>query len=62
MAISAISSYYSIIVFKRSEIKMKSKDIPFQIIDWTLIPKTEHKGKKGHRLFHRIDDLEGINK
>ena len=41
---------------------MKSKDIPFQIIDWTLIPKTEHKGKKGHWLFHRIDDFEGINK
>jgi len=32
---------------KRGEIKMNTKDIPFQIIDWTLIPKTEHKGEKG---------------
>jgi hypothetical protein len=41
---------------------MKSKDIPFQAIDWTLIPKTEHNGEIGHQLFHRIDDLEGINR
>lgn len=26
---------------------MKNKNIPFQTIDWTLIPKTEHKGETG---------------
>lgn len=26
---------------------MKSKNIPFQAIDWSKIPKTEHKGETG---------------
>ncbi|MBN1271339.1 MAG: DHCW motif cupin fold protein [Candidatus Aminicenantes bacterium] len=26
---------------------MNDKDIPFQSIDWTLIPKTEHNGARG---------------
>ncbi|PKP40629.1 MAG: hypothetical protein CVT95_13370 [Bacteroidetes bacterium HGW-Bacteroidetes-12] len=26
---------------------MNSKNIPFQTIDWTSIPKTEHKGENG---------------
>jgi hypothetical protein len=30
---------------KRS--KMNNKNIPFQTIDWTQIPKTEHKGETG---------------
>lgn len=26
---------------------MKDQNIPFQTIDWTKIPKTEHKGERG---------------
>jgi hypothetical protein len=26
---------------------MNNKNIPFQAIDWTQIPRTEHKGEKG---------------
>ncbi|MBN1396685.1 MAG: DHCW motif cupin fold protein, partial [Bacteroidetes bacterium] len=26
---------------------MNNRNIPFQIIDWTIIPKTEHKGETG---------------
>src|SRR4030042_108541 len=26
---------------------MSNKNIPYQIIDWSLIPKTEHKGEEG---------------
>ncbi len=26
---------------------MNDKNIPFQIIDWSIIPKTEHKGETG---------------
>jgi len=28
-------------------LKMNNKNIPFQTIDWTQIPKTEHKGETG---------------
>jgi hypothetical protein len=29
-------------------------DIPFQTIDWSLIPKTEHKGKSGIAFWRTI--------
>lgn len=29
------------------KIKMNDKNIPFQTIDWSKIPKTEHKGENG---------------
>jgi len=30
------------------------KNIPFQIIDWTLIPKTEYKGERGTAFWQTI--------
>jgi hypothetical protein len=32
----------------------KMNDIPFQTIDWSLIPKTEHKGKSGIAFWQTI--------
>jgi len=45
--------------FKRGEIKMNTKDIPFQLIDWTLIPKIEHKGEKGLAFWQTLQ-LHGL--
>jgi hypothetical protein len=30
------------------------KNIPFQIIDWTLIPKTEYKGESGTAFWQTV--------
>ena len=30
------------------------KNIPFQVIDWTMIPKTEHKGDRGTAFWQTI--------
>jgi hypothetical protein len=30
------------------------KNIPFQTIDWTLIPKTEYKGESGTALWQTV--------
>ena len=44
---------------KRSDIKMSNEGIPFQIIDWTLIPKAEHKGEKGLSFWQTLQ-LHGL--
>lgn len=33
---------------------MNDKNIPFQTIDWSLIPKTEHKGEMGVAYWQTI--------
>ncbi len=33
---------------------MNNKNIPFQTIDWTAIPKTEHKGESGKAFWQTI--------
>ena len=33
----------------------KENNIPFQTIDWTSIPKTEHKGETGTSYWQTID-------
>jgi hypothetical protein len=33
---------------------MSSRNIPFQTIDWTAIPKTEHKGESGTAFWQTI--------
>jgi hypothetical protein len=33
---------------------MSNKNIPFQTIDWTAIPKTEHKGESGKAFWKTI--------
>jgi hypothetical protein len=33
---------------------INDKNIPFQTIDWTLIPKTEHKGESGTAFWQTI--------
>jgi hypothetical protein len=33
---------------------MNNKNIPFQTIDWSTIPKTEHKGKTGIAYWQTI--------
>jgi hypothetical protein len=38
---------------------MNTKDIPFQVIDWTLIPKTEQKGAKGIAFWQTLQ-LQGL--
>lgn len=38
---------------------MSNEGIPFQIIDWTLIPKTEHKGEK-RLAFWQTLQLHGL--
>jgi len=38
---------------------MNTKDIPFQLIDWTLIPKIEHKGEKGLAFWQTLQ-LHGL--
>jgi len=37
------------------------KNIPFISIDWTLIPKTEHKGENGTAYWQTLE-FEGIRK
>jgi len=38
---------------------MNNKNIPFQTIDWTSIPKIEYKGEKGFAYWQTIQ-LEGL--
>ena len=38
---------------------MSTSNIPFQSIDWTKIPKTEHKGETGITYWQSIQ-LEGL--
>ncbi|MDR3652004.1 MAG: DHCW motif cupin fold protein [Paludibacter sp.] len=38
---------------------MNTKNIPFQTIDWTKIPKTEHKGETGIAYWQTIQ-FEGL--
>lgn len=38
---------------------MSDNNIPFQTIDWTNIPKTEHKGENGYALW-QIVQLPGL--
>jgi hypothetical protein len=33
---------------------MSNNNIPFQTIDWTNIPKTEHKGENGYALWQTV--------
>ena len=33
---------------------MSDNNIPFQTIDWTNIPKTEHKGENGYALWQTV--------
>lgn len=30
-------------------------NIPFQTIDWTVVPKTEHKGDEGYAIWQTIE-------
>ena len=34
---------------------MNSKNIPFQLIDWSLIEKTEHKGETGIAYWQTVE-------
>ena len=34
---------------------MKTKDIPFQTIDWSQVPKTEHKGISGVAYWQTLE-------
>ncbi len=38
---------------------MKNKNIPFQTIDWTKVPKTEHKGETGV-AYWQTKQFEGL--
>jgi hypothetical protein len=38
---------------------MNSKIIPYQTIDWTIIPKTEHKGETGTAYWQTLQ-FEGL--
>lgn len=38
---------------------MNNKNIPFQTIDWNLIPKEEHKGENG-TSFWQVIQFEGL--
>lgn len=38
---------------------MKDKNIPFQTIDWSKIPKTEHKGERGVAYWQTLQ-FEGL--
>jgi hypothetical protein len=38
---------------------MNKKEIPFQVIDWNLSSKTEHKGEKG-KAFWQTHQLPGL--
>lgn len=33
---------------------MNDNNIPFQLIDWTTIPKTEHKGESGYAIWQTV--------
>lgn len=33
---------------------MNDNNIPFQLIDWTTIPKTEHKGENGYAIWQTV--------
>ncbi|MCX6320635.1 MAG: DHCW motif cupin fold protein [Bacteroidia bacterium] len=34
---------------------MTDKNIPFQTIDWSVIPKTEHKGERGSSYWQTVE-------
>ena len=36
------------------------KNIPFQTIDWSLIPKTEYKGENGSAAFWQTIQFQGL--
>ncbi|MCB9247438.1 MAG: DHCW motif cupin fold protein [Ignavibacteriales bacterium] len=38
---------------------MSTNNIPFQLLDWTKIPKTEHKGETG-TAYWQTTQLEGL--
>ena len=38
---------------------MSTNNIPFQLLDWTIIPKTEHKGETG-TAYWQTTQLEGL--
>ena len=38
---------------------MSKTGIPFQVVDWTLIPKTEHPGESGFALWQTLQ-LPGL--
>jgi hypothetical protein len=38
---------------------MNSKNIPFQAIDWSVVPKTEHKGATGTAFWQTVQ-LPGL--
>ncbi|MFH0761954.1 MAG: DHCW motif cupin fold protein [Bacteroidota bacterium] len=38
---------------------MNSKNIPFQTIDWTTVPKTEHRGNPGMAWWQTVQ-FEGL--
>lgn len=38
---------------------MSTNNIPFQLLDWTKIPKTEHKGETG-TAFWQTTQFEGL--
>ncbi len=38
---------------------MDNKNIPYQTIDWSKIPKTEHKGEKGTGFWQTVQ-FEGL--
>jgi len=38
---------------------MNYKNIPFQTIDWNLIPKTEHEGEKGTTTWQTVQ-IQGL--
>ena len=49
-----------VVVFHYPKIlKMNKKNIPFQTIDWTRIPKTEHKGDTGIAYWQTMQ-FEGL--
>ena len=39
--------------------EIKNQNIPFQTIDWTLIPKTEHPGETGTAFWQTLQ-LDGL--
>ena len=38
---------------------MNNRDVPFQTIDWTKVPKTEHKGETGVAYWQTLQ-FEGL--
>jgi len=51
--------FHYLIFHKHKILKMNKKNIPFQTIDWTKIPKTEHKGDTGNAYWQTMQ-FEGL--